>query len=415
MHVFDRSMAENNVAALFVIFGLAALGGSIVTGLLVISSSWALIYLALGRLPLRRDPPIVAFNAVLLLYFGVNALFFMIHFGENFASPMIEWRKFAPHLIFLGPVFMVQRLALSPGQDLLKSLSRASAIGTLLVLPLALYQCYILLERAEGGSGNAIPFAMTCALLSMLSLPSVLDTDRSWRLLGVAGFISGFLCIFLSQTKGLMPMPLIAALVFGVFFLRERASLAQCVTATVLLLVVAAIGFYASGSIKRFTELSSLAAGSDNVAWSASYTIRLDLWTKALDLIQSGLIDGHGLQNRRALIAAAGYSYSHFHNGFITTLVDNGILGLVALLALLFSPLVIAWRGAQDGLYAPRLFMAFCLVSTYAVGGLSNFIFGHDIYDAMFLWIATVIVASAIAPKAGTASADPDARPAQPE
>lgn len=396
MHVFDRSMAENNVAALFVVFALAALGGSVVTGLLVLTAGWALIYLVLGRLPLRRDPAIRAFSVVLVFYVGVSILFFLLHYGENFASPLAEWRKFAPQLLFLAPLFLMQRLAVNPGQDLLVTLSRASTIGALMVLPLALYQGYVLLERAEGGSGNAIPFAMTCALLSMLSLPCLLEADRRWRILGALGFVAGYLCIFLSQTKGLMPAPLVAALVFGGFFLRKRASRAQCVGAAALLLAVCVIGFYVSGSDQRFDDVSALVAGNEDVAWGTSYTIRLDLWTKALNLIRSGLLDGHGIQNRRALITAAGYSYSHFHNGFLTAMVDNGILGLVALVALLVAPFVIASRAALDSLYGRRLFIAFCLVTTYALGGMTNFIFGHDIYDAMFLWIGTVIVVSTV-------------------
>ncbi|KQW31369.1 hypothetical protein ASE36_03680 [Rhizobium sp. Root274] len=399
-------MAENNIAALFAVFGLAALGGSVVTALLVMTAGWALIYLLIGRLPLRRDPQLLIFSAVLLLYIGTNALFFLLHFGKNFDSQLAEFRKFAPQLLFLAPIFLLQRLAVSRREDLLLTLSRAAAIGALLVLPLALYESFVLHTRAEGGGGNAIPFALICALLSMLSLPCLLDADRRWRLVGALGFVAGYLCVFLSQTKGLMPAPLVAALVFGVFLLSKRASRAECLGAVGVVFAVALIGFYVSGSDSRFDEVSDLVSGSKEVVWSASYTVRLDLWTKAFDLIQSGLLNGHGLQNRRALITAAGYSYSHFHNGFLTALVDNGILGLVVLVTLLVSPFVIALRAPRDALYGPRLFIAFCLVQTYAIGGMTNFIFGHDIYDAVFLWIATVIVASTLGSNKSVVSVD---------
>jgi O-antigen ligase len=407
MHVFDRSMAENNIAAMFAVFGLAALGGSLVTGLLAVSGIWALICLATGRLSRQRDPALFGFGAVLLLYVGVNALFFLVHFGENFDSSLAEFRKLAPLLLFLTPLFLMQRLAVSRGGDLLVAMSRAAAIGALAVLPLALFQTFVLDMRAEGGSGNAIPFAMTCALLSSLSLPSLLDADRRWRLLGILGFVAGYLCIFLSQTKGLMPAPLVAAIIFGIFFLRKRVSGAQILLGAALVLVVAVVGFFVSGSGHRFSELSKLAAGSNDIAWGASYTVRLDLWIKAFDLIQSGFFDGHGIQNRRALIQAAGHNYSHFHNGFITALVDGGVLGLIALVVLLVAPFVIALRAARDAFYGMRLFMAFCLVMTYVLGGMTNFIFGHDIYDAMFLWISTVIVVSAVVSTNTDALGDP--------
>lgn len=403
MHLSGRSMAQNNIAFLFLIFGLAAVGGSVVGVGLVISAIWALIYLALGRLPLRYDTPILIFSSVLLFYVGINALFFLLHFGESFNSRLAEYSKFTPLLLFLAPLFLIQRFAIARCGDLLVALQRASAVGALLALPLALVQSFVFLERAEGGSGNAIPFALTCALLSMLSLPGLLERRLLWRMIGLFGFVAGYLCVFLSQTKGLMPVPLVAALLFGLFFLRKHVNGATCIGAVVIVLVVAVIGFYASGSAQRFNELSNLFAGDANIAWGQSYTERLGLWSKALDLVQSGFLDGHGVQNRRALIKAAGYSYSHFHNGFITATVDNGILGLVALLALLISPLAIALRAPRDTAYGPRLFMAFCLVSTYVVGGMTNFIFGHDIYDAMFLWISTVLIASSISDTTVTA------------
>lgn len=395
MHVFQRSMTANNLAAIYAVFVLAALGGSVITGLLIVSAFWALVYVLIGRIRPKFSAGIAIFSIVLLAYVAVNILFFIVNFGEVFTEPLVELRKIAPQILFLAAIPIMWRLAISPGESLLPALWRGAAIGAIAVLPLALFQLYGLGDRAEGGSGNAIPFALTSALLSVTSLAGLLDDNRRFRILAGAGFVSGYICVFLAQTKGLMPVPLVCALVFAIVFFRQRIRIGQAVGLLVLLATLVIAGLYGSGSHKRFHDVAQRAMGDEHVELDASYSVRWDIWVKAVSAIADAPLEGHGVQNRRAVIQSFGYAYSHMHNGYLTAMVDNGVLGLVTLLGLLLSPLYIAWRAPRNTLYGRRLFLAFSLVATYAIGGLTNFIFGHDIYDALFLWTGIVIAVSA--------------------
>lgn len=399
MHVLKRSMNENNLATIYLVFALAALGGSVVTILLAASALWATLYLFLGRIDWIWRDGIRKFSLAILVYLAVNIVFFGLNFGANFASPLEEIKKLAPQFLFLAAIPVMMRLSLTPRDILLRSVPRAAAVGALLVLPLALYQAFILADRAEGGSGNSIPFALTCAFLSVASLIALIEKDRRVQVLGACGFLAGYLCVFLSQTKGLMPVPLIGVVLVLAGQFRHRLRPGQILAVMAVLCVFVAASIYVSGSHHRLKEIANLAGGDTDVAISASTSIRLDLWQKALGAIANDPLTGYGLQNRRALIQDFGYGYTHLHNGYVTALVDNGVLGLLGLCLLLFAPLYIALRAPKDSLSSLRILLALALVLTYAVGGLTNIIFGHDIYDALFLWVGLVIAVSAT-PKA---------------
>lgn len=395
MHLLQRSMTANNLAAIHVFFILSALGGSVMTGLLAAAAVWAAFYATIGRVRPRFDGGIAILTLAILGYVGVNSLFFTVNYGATEMSSLIAAGKLAPQLLFIGTIPFMWRLALTSGEDLLRAMSRASAIGAIAVLPVAAYQLFVLGLRAEGGSGNAIPFAMICAFLSLSSLIGLLDEDKRYRALALAGFVSATLCIFLAKTKGLMPVPVLGALLFLVAFYRKKLSAAEITAALVTLAALTALALYLTGSHDRLLSMVAAMESGGGAGVDASYAHRLDLWKHALPAIGDHLWSGHGLQNRRAVIQSFGYGYSHLHNGFLTAMLDNGLFGLVSLLCLLCAPLIIAFKAAADSLWSRRLFLAFALVLTYAMGGMTNFIFGHDIYDSLFLWVAAIIAVSA--------------------
>lgn len=395
MHLLQRSMTANNLAAVYAVFILSALGGSVMTVLLAGSAIWALFYTAIGRVKPRFDGGVRILTAAILVYVGINTLFFLVNYGATEMSPTRALGKLAPQLLFVGAILLMWRLALSRGDELLRVLWRGAAIGAIVVTPLAVYQLFALGLRAEGGSGNAIPFSLICAFLSLASLMGLLDKDKRYRILAAAGFACATFCIFLAQTKGLMPVPIFGVLVFLAIFYRKRLSLVQMFAVLVSLAVLTAAGLYMTGSYKRFQSMVGAIENSDVLLSDASYSHRLNLWQHAVPAILEHPLTGHGVQNRGAVIESFGYRYSHLHNGFLTALIDNGVIGLVSLLGLLCAPLLIAFKTARDRFWSHRLFLAFALVLTYAMGGMTNFIFGHDIYDSLFLWVAAIIAVSA--------------------
>ena len=80
--------------------------------------------------------------------------------------------------------------------------------------------------------------------------------------------------------------------------------------------------------------------------------------------------------------------FSHFHNGFLTALVQAGILGAVTLAAIF----VVAARNAAkvlristDPVERFGATMIVITVLTYLTGGLTGILVGHDILDSTLM------------------------------
>ncbi|RKE85772.1 O-antigen ligase family protein [Rhizobium sp. AG855] len=400
MQLQRSDLTRNTTWALFAILSLSSLHKAVMDFSFMGTAGLALIYLLIGVLKPRLDGAIGLFVALSGLYFAVQLIYFLMHFGTYFPKPDDEWSQPLKHINFLLPFFVAARLATVPRESLLRTMWIAAAVWGLVSLPIALYQGLILNMRVEGGAGNAIPFAAMSALFSSFALLGFNNPDRRYRWLAAAGFCAGFLCVLFSQTKSIIPVPLFGLGLYWLIFLRGRMKVRHVCLAVVGVLLFMGVGLYVSDSWQRFSDIWAIAVEGDETAQlGGSYTERLIMWSQGLNGILEMPWSGHGFQNRRHFIDLLGYDYNHWHNGFITAAFDNGIPGLVALVLLLFCPVWIAWRCPRDKLFSPRLFMATILVFVYVWGGAVNQIFGHVIYNALFLWVGLVIAVSA-APKA---------------
>lgn len=396
MQLQPSALRRNTILALFVILSLSAMDNAVMHLSFIASAGLALIYLAAGRLKARLDGAIGWFVALSGLYFLVQLGYFLLHYGTFFPKTGNEWSQPLKHIIFVLPFFVAARLAVVPSESLLRTVWIASAAWGVVTLPVVLYQGIVLDMRAEAGAGNAIPFAAMGAIFSTFALLGLNDIDKRVRLLAAAGFSAGLLCVLFSQTKSIMPIPIIGLALFWLLFLRRRMKVWHLCAAGLGVMVLAGAGFYLSDSWQRFADLWAVYVEQDAAAkLGSSYTERLTMWAHGWAGVLEAPLTGHGFQNRRHFIGLLGYDYNHWHNGFITAAFDNGIPGLVVMTVLLFSPVWFAWRCPSDESYRPRLFMAIVLVFVYVWGGVVNQIFGHAIYNALFLWVGLVIAVSA--------------------
>ncbi|NBB48999.1 hypothetical protein GVN24_12015 [Rhizobium sp. CRIBSB] len=396
MQLQSSALRRNTVWALFLILSLSAYENSILNIALIVSAAWALCFLLVGVLKPRLDGAIGFFVAAAAAYFVVHVVYLFAHYGTHFPKPDKEWAEPLKLVTFLLPFFIAARLAAVPSESLLRTVWLAAAVWGLATLPYTLYQGLLLDMRAEAGTGNAIPFALMGSLFSSCALLGLNEKDRRYRWLAAAGFAAGFLCVLFSQTKSMMPVPILGLALFWLIFLRGRMPLWQLAGIGLAVMLFAGIGFYLSDSWERFRDIWAILVQEDPSAQLGnSYTERLTMWSHGLAAVLDAPFSGHGFQNRRHFIGLLGYDYNHWHNGFLTAAFDNGIPGLLVMTVLLVAPMIIAVRAAKDDLYRPRLFIATILVFAYAWGGMVNQVFGHMIYDALFLWVGTIIAVSA--------------------
>lgn len=388
------SMQRNNVVCLAIVSAAAAIAGSIITILLGISMVWALVSLALKRYPARFQRSDLYVIGPALLYSATILLAAFVNYDPATADRLLS--RGVALLPFIFFPLILPRLRVGSSSSLIDAFLVGAAVCGMLALPLAFVQVEFYQIRASGGIGNALPFSMVCAMLASVSLLNTVSPRPRRQALGWAGFVAGIMCVLLSQSRGVLPIPAIALVMLFALFpqkLRRFYNWKGAVLLVIGVVVVFAMGFKHSQRLIEMLGYFANDTGADE-----SYTARIGLWKYASGLIAENPWLGYGVQNRSELIEQAGYTFTHFHNGFITATVDAGLIGLIATLLMLFSPVLNVLRNPTTVARRKRLFMALLVPIGYFIAGSTNILFFQDIYDSLFLWL-TLIVAVPLSQK----------------
>ena len=393
------SMRWNTLAGVGTVSALPGVAGSVVTVLLALSAVWALILLLLRRFPPRYQRSDLTIVVPALLFVFVTLLAALLEWRPDRDSSQLLSRlpAFLPFVFF---PLVLSRLRTVEPVDVVKIFVLGASLCGILALPLAVIQVVWLGERAEGGAGNAIPFGMVCAFFASISLLNLVETDARRQALGWLGFVSATICVLLSQSRGVLPIPVVAFVCFFWLYPAQRAWLFTPKVLVAFALALVSILLVASQQMDRMWLLAESVLGASEGVQDNSLNLRLMMWKHATVLIGQDPWFGYGLQNRRTLLNELGLTFSHFHNGFLTATVDSGVAGLAATVLLIVSPLLCVWHNPSSVLRRERLFMAIMLTVTYILGGMTNFIFLHDIYDSVFLWSALIVAVPLAAPPA---------------
>lgn len=381
------SMQRNNVACLAIVSGAAGIAGSIITILLGISMGWALISLALKRFPARFQRSDLYIIGPAWLYVSVILLAAAINYDPATADNLLS--RCVALLPFIFFPLVLPRLRVASTSALIDAFVVGAAVCGILALPVAYVQVEFYDTRAFGGMGNALPFSMVCSMLASISLLNTVSPRPRRQALGWLGFVAGILCVLLSQSRGVLPIPVIAMVMLFVLFPQKLRRFYNWKGA---LLLIVAIGVVVVIGLKHSDRLiGMLGYFANDSAVDESYTARMQLWQYASGLFIENPWLGYGVQNRQEFITKLGYSFTHFHNGFITVTFDAGLAGLSAMLLLLVSPLLCVLRNPTTVARRKRLFIALLILFGYVIAGSTNILFFQDIYDNFFLWLALVV------------------------
>lgn len=381
------SMQRNNVVCLAMVSGAAGIAGSIITILLAMSMVWALVSLALKRFPARFQRSDLYIVGPALLYAAAIILAAGINYDPATAERLLS--RGVALLPFIFFPLVLPRLRVASTSALIDAFIFGAALCGILALPVAAVQVEYLGIRAFGGMGNALPFSMVCSMMASVSLLNTVSPRPRRQALGWAGFVAGILCVLLSQSRGVLPIPAIALVMLFVLFpqkLRRFYNWKGVVLLAIGAVVVVAMGFKHSQRLIEMLGYFSNDTGADE-----SYSARIALWKYASGLIAESPWLGYGVQNRSELIEKIGYGYTHFHNGFLSVTVDAGLVGLFATLLMLFSPVLNVLRNPTTVARRKRLFMALLVPGGYVIAGSTNILFFQDIYDSVFLWFMLIV------------------------
>lgn len=394
---YSNAFERNNAISVFLMGAMPAIAGSAISVALAMFFVWGVISLVLRRFEFRLTPQDKAIAWTFTLFVVLILLTGIV--GEN---PQEMHRYILWLAPFLSVWVVIPRLRATPDLDYLTIFMIGAAVGAVSALAIGLVQVVGLDQRAEGGAGNAAVYGMMALCLAATAGLNITDERRNYRMLAVAGTIAGLVAVVLSLTRGVAVVAVFSLLLL-IFYAPRKWSPPSMRFAWLGLAVAVAAALYGAADlisarlILTVDEISSVIDGEN----SANIGERLRLWTAGWYAFLESPLWGHGIQNRMAKVAEwlaqdgePIHSFTHAHNAFITFAIDGGIVVLGSVVAVLVMPVIVAWRAPLDGDRRRRLFLALQITSIYALCGLTQIMFKHDIMDAFYVFFAILVAAS---------------------
>jgi O-antigen ligase len=267
---------------------------------------------------------------------------------------------------------------------------------------LAPIQFHILGIRAEGGAGNALVFSQVVAMAGIICLAAALSVGRKMAAPLLGAFLASLVALIYAESRTIWLSALCStALVLWIYRhrLTHAVSRRMALGGAVIMVIIAAASFslVAARFQVMFDDLNHVFAHSD---YGTPVGLRLALWQIGIDLFQDRPILGYGMQSTAALVhhgLQAGFSvpfeYSHFHNGILTLLVETGIGGAIAMVAIFLTAFIYAFRTLWRSNDEIERFGATVLASfvcLYFLSGMTNILVGNDIIDATLMIFLTI-------------------------
>lgn len=315
-------------------------------------------------------------------------------------SDLEHWAK--PY-IFITLGFVLVNYRLVKNVDYFSMFIKFAGYSGYLLLPWILYEGFWLGQRMAGGAGNEIPFGMVCGIMAPIALLGVFGADRKHQIIAIGSAFLLSIGLVLSLTRGMyiaFAVNMLIVMIYAICASRHRWRVF-----TIFALVLAfGVGVSASSDTIK-NRAGSLAVLAQNLSAGqapedGSFFQRMQLYSRAMCLIGERPVFGYGFGKRDDILAQGSpeaiakggvicpqehINSTHFHNGFFTVAVDAGAAGLIAILLLLFSPWLFVLRAPKDGRQSIRLAFASIFVLTYALMGMFNILFGHDLIDSLFI------------------------------
>lgn len=243
---------------------------------------------------------------------------------------------------------------------------------------------------------NSVPrFALT---LGFIGLAGLFLTRSRWRLLFYAGPVASIATTFLTGSRGgviAIPVMLGIAMLFVGLNQSTRRHL------VVPLLAMPALVLAVLFSADRFADLPRIVADVLTAGTSAdgSTNERMAMLAAAFGAFFDAPWIGYGWANfshaaaSHGIATADGDRFFQFHNDLANFAVAGGIVGILAWLSLLATPLLGHMAVAADRLASARLYCCLVLVLGYAVFGLTDMTIGYDLTTTLYCFLTVAVLA----------------------
>jgi len=331
-----------------------------------------------------------AFAAIMIAY-----AITMVNPGNLLYGTALLSLPLAPLLFGAMPAWQTERPALV--------LVWLCFVGTLICGLVAANSAFLTpVERAVGFLMGPNVLARIALTLGSLALAGLFIVRSGWRYLFYAApLVAGFVLV-LTGTRGAVLAVPVMALVLAGLFATDRAERRHLLVLIGLAVIgVVALLFNSARFESLFTVVGEVLGGGTSSDGATSE--RLTMLVGAWGTFWHSPWVGFGWANFKPAAALAmdmtpygtepGGAFQ-FHNDFANFGVAAGIVGLLALIAILAAPVVGALTGPRDRFFRARLYCCLQLSLGYLVFGFTDFTMGYDLQTTLYAFLTAMILAT---------------------
>jgi O-antigen ligase len=257
--------------------------------------------------------------------------------------------------------------------------------------------------RLEVNADAPTIYGFIMVLFGFMIIIDVWTQSKKEKLFSIFIFILAMYSVVLSGTR-------IAWVIFVVLFFSAMLiwSIRGHLTKKSLLLILIALAVVTAFSMNNksfshridvaFQEIKDYSVDSDS---KGSVDLRLSMWSGGLTAFKQQPIIGYGYHNT-GLEASRHVSGPYakafikgqkmLHNDYVNSLVGCGILGLLALMALLFLPLTLFFKQLKADKECARSAIGVLFIIALSVFAITDSIYSHSVMRSFFVFFLGVLL-----------------------
>jgi O-antigen ligase len=234
-------------------------------------------------------------------------------------------------------------------------------------------------------------------LMMFLSIINFDNDSTANKILGLIAFMFGLMISVKSGIRLSWLIFAVLAVIFIVFTLKEKQVFKSFTMMTLFVVFVGGIVFSISNSQKidnRITlTANEISAWSDASHKFSSIGLRLEMYKSSIEAFEEKPLFGHGYLMGTKVTAKyvdeslenMVFGFVQLHSEYVTTLVEKGLIGLMATGFLLLLPLLVAIRNYDIN----NIFIRIGLVTSisFILFGTFNVSFGDTTYKALYVFL----------------------------
>lgn len=249
------------------------------------------------------------------------------------------------------------------------------------------------------GVMNADTYGIIAVVMTLFCIIEICKESLADKIITYISFISGLLVVLGSGTRSAWIVLFISALLY--VYLRKEF---KCHLKLAMLLIFTVV---ISSSFVKFNNMENrvLIVKQQVISWfsgedsTSSVAVRMEMWNASIkQLVDQPLLTGLGYRNTNVIVAKHADAraksqierYNHVHNTYLNHLLAEGLLGLIAILALLFVPLRLFIFDVKNN--SDYALMGVILIISFAVYGIANKLFGDISINAFYVFFLSILL-----------------------